>query len=679
MQVTTYNVPYRGLGTEFAQADQPVEFANQLTNRFINLFGQAEKRQGLKKFGNQISSKPTLDEMHEFVDKRDNSTYFASGEGKIYKYNTSTSNWDLVVSGKSSSSALISKQMGDKLIFVNGVDRNFYTDDAGVTFKELQPLINKGTMGSGSSSVKLTDSKISNWANQTFVAVNDIVFNANTSAQAIITSVGSTDLDISPTGSAATGVGFAPNANKSGDKYQIWDAIELNIIPTSIGPDNVALTTGITNLTVIAVSGVDFSTTDVRVGDYVYNTTRNALTQVQSVSANLVVNSVSAQTAGDTVTFQKKAMPIATYFHVHYGRGYYIDARDVTKVRVTGPNDPQDMTTEAKTLNSTSIDYSSRYPKGAGLKTLSTFGKYLVAGGNGQVFIDSGQNPISDTSGQATDLAPIGNFTQGCVSKFGLTNIGSNMLYLAFDGVRSFNSSYDSNAVTTLNVSEAIKSEIQQNISSQLGNDLSLQLIHYPKRNWVLCKVGSTIYNYNYTPLYISGQQVNNGSFTKFTGKMAEQNGYFITNNGDFLICGNNGLIYKFDTGNFDDDGDSIGTTLETAWLTMEEPNKTVNIKKGRYIRPSFETGADIAYTISVVGDFTRTSTDSIVTTVAGAGVIGKSVIGQSPIGGIIPINKKLPLSFRGKEFRIRFQTDDTMGRDVISSFNIYAEILGRQ
>jgi hypothetical protein len=679
MDCVKYNIPYRGLGTEFSQSEQPIEYGDIITNRFINIFGQAEKRQGIKRYGNQIASLPTLTAVHEYVNKQNVSTYFVSGGGKVYKYNSSTSDWDLVLSGKDSSSVLISHEMGDKLIFVNGVDRNFYTDDAGVTFKELQPIINKGTMGAGTSSTELTDARITSWSSQTFVSVNDIVLNVNTSAEAIVTSVGSTDLDTSPTGSAATGVGNASQANQVGNNYQLWDAIELNIIPTNNGPDNVALTTSGTNINVVAVSGVNFSQTEIRNGDYIYNTTRNALTRVISVSANLSIVPISTQVAGDTVTFQKKAMPIATNAHVHYGRMYMIDERDQTKVRVSGPDDPQDFTTSTKTLASTSIDYGSKYSKGAAMKAISTFGKYLVTGGNGQVFVDDGQTPIADTSAVSTDLRPIGNFTQGCVSKYGLTNIGSNMLYIAFDGIRSFKSSYDSNAVDTLNVCEQIKSEIQSNIASQIGNDIALQLIHYPKRNWVLCKIGSVIYNYNYTPLYINGQTINNGSFTKFTGKFAEQNGYYVANNGDFIVCGPNGLIYKFDDGNFDDDGDSIKTILETAWLTGEEPNNSLNIKKGRYIRPTFETGANIVYTISVIGDYTRTSTDSVVTTAAAAGVIGKSVVGQAPIGGIIPINKKLPLSWRGKEFRIRFETNDTKGRDIISNFNIYLQILGRQ
>jgi hypothetical protein len=102
-------------------------------------------------------------------------------------------------------------------------------------------------------------------------------------------------------------------------------------------------------------------------------------------------------------------------------------------------------------------------------------------------------------------------------------------------------------------------------------------------------------------------------------------------------------------------------------------------LKKGRYIRPTFETGSDIAYTIDVVGDYTRTSSDSIITTATGVGIIGKAVIGLAPIGGVTPVSTKLPLSWRGRQFRITFSTSDTKGHDMISSFSIYGELLGAQ
>ena len=51
MRIVKYNVPYRGLGTEFSQSEQPPEYANVFTNRFVNVFGQAEKIGGVRKFG----------------------------------------------------------------------------------------------------------------------------------------------------------------------------------------------------------------------------------------------------------------------------------------------------------------------------------------------------------------------------------------------------------------------------------------------------------------------------------------------------------------------------------------------------------------------------------------------------------------------------------------------------
>ena len=119
MKYVKYNIPYRGLGTEFSQNDQPIEYANNFTNRYVNVFGQAEKRQGMKRFGNPISSQPNLNALHEYIDKNNNSTYFSSGGGKIWRYNTATNDWDLVLSGKDSSATMMSRMMQDKLIFVS--------------------------------------------------------------------------------------------------------------------------------------------------------------------------------------------------------------------------------------------------------------------------------------------------------------------------------------------------------------------------------------------------------------------------------------------------------------------------------------------------------------------------------------------------------------------------------
>ena len=49
MRQLPYSTALRGLGSEFSQINQPQEFALRLTNRFINLLGDAERRPGLEK------------------------------------------------------------------------------------------------------------------------------------------------------------------------------------------------------------------------------------------------------------------------------------------------------------------------------------------------------------------------------------------------------------------------------------------------------------------------------------------------------------------------------------------------------------------------------------------------------------------------------------------------------
>uniref|UniRef100_UPI00190FAF14 hypothetical protein n=1 Tax=Klebsiella pneumoniae TaxID=573 RepID=UPI00190FAF14 len=84
--------------------------------------------------------------------------------------------------------------------------------------------------------------------------------------------------------------------------------------------DNVATATTGTTTSVVAVSGVNFANTEIRTGDFVYNTTRAAVSIIGSVSANVnITKPISGQVSGDALAFFKSAMPIASWLHVHYG------------------------------------------------------------------------------------------------------------------------------------------------------------------------------------------------------------------------------------------------------------------------------------------------------------------------------------------------------------------------
>lgn len=667
---TKYYPGRYGLATEYSLAQMPIDFLRGFTNRFLNIRGDAEKRQGIRRLGAQISGAPTITGLHEYVDNQGNSTVLASANGNIYKYSDLLQTWSTVLTGKDSGSRLLSVQMAGKLIFVNGVDRNFYTDDAGVTFKELKAIVETGVASStATNATSLSDAQITNWLS-TFVTNNDIIYNNTKQAYGIVTSVGATNLSCSPIGSAATGIGFATQNQQSSDIYEVLDGISLNVIPIGNSFDNFATITSGSSTTQVRVSGVNFANTEAKVGDFVYNTTRNALTAITAVSANLNVTAVSGQTVNDSVTFHKSAMPISVWPHVHNGSLYLIDARNRGQVRISGPADPQDFTTNQNTLEATTLFYDSRQPQAEILLSLKTFQQYLVAGGQRNIYADAG-TLTTRTSGAAInsnlDFSPIGLFPQGCVSRFGLESIGGACVFAANDGLRNFNANFNANTFQTTNISESIKSELAALIVTELDASTpdEIQTIHYPRRNWLMYKIGDQIYNYNYTPYYSQGQ-VNSspyGSWSKFTGKFAQQKTYLVRKNGDLICAGANGRIYEFDHFTYDDDGDTIPTSLETGFLNLSETQEGTTMKSGVYIKPVFETTQTISYSITATGGYNNQTTDTITATSLG----GQNIFYQ-----------KYPLRWKGEKFRVRIDTDTATGPDVITGFYIYGNILGK-
>lgn len=706
MQIVKYKPARFGLGTESSQYLQPLDFSPDIRDRFYSLLGDLEKRPGLTQLGRQITSvagtpvSAQITNFHEYIDSSGQSTLYASGitdtgsvrNNQIWRLNVSASAWDPLMVTKNPDKKLYSVQMNDKLIFCNGHDRNFFIDkpsvelSAGYT-QQLYSAVIKGATGGGTSSILLFDGDISNWRTQTNVAVNDLVMvNINSSPCAgIVTSVGTSSLDVTNIGTSATGIGAASSNLSSGIPYRIVDLVELNIIPGSLPGgtfyDNVAVGGAATSALAISVTAFNFSASDIRVGDYVYNTTRAAITQVTTVTSNISVATVAGQTAGDSLVFLKDSMPIASFPHVHYGRLHLIDARDPTKIRVSGPNDPEDFTTFSKTLSSVTIDYGSRQSRGDILLSMDTFQRYLVVGGQQTVYVTDGTNPIADVTADVIDLDPVGLFPQGVVSPQGLKSIGNEMLYLAHDGLRSFLAAFDSKNTTTSNKSEQIKSQLASQIATLVGTNGNLQLVHYKKRNWVLIKVGDSMYNYNYTATYQLGQFQNFGTITRFTGVLAAQNAFIVRRNDDLITGGADGKIYTFDNG-ASRDGDTIITTKYVSpWHTLQEGASDLSliIKDGRYIKPIFETYGEVRYNISVVGDYDRTSTDSVIVTAAGAAVVGNSQVGNSVINNSTITEPKTPLRWRGQRVQITIETSSESGNDIINSYTIYGNVFGRK
>lgn len=677
----TYRMPSNGLGTDFTNFDRPISFASVYTNRFRNITGGAERRPGMLIFSSaRVATGPNLTRLHEFVDNMGNETLMTSDDfGNIWKFGTSA--WPQILSGKSNV-RMISAEADSKLIFVNGVDRNFYTDDAGTSFKELKALITQGTLAAGSSAKAVTDSNVSNWINGTLVANNDIVMNITLSAWGVVTNVASARLDITSIGSTATGAGVASREQAPGDIYQLIDYVDMNIIPDGAGGfDNVATATGGTSTTVVAVSGVNFANTEIRLDDFVYNSTRAAISRVGTVSANVnIKDSISGQTSGDALVFFKSAMPIASWIHVHYGRCYFIDGRNQTNIVITAPDDPQDVTTYQKTLDSTSFSFATQQPSGDILLSLHSFLSYFAASGKKNLYIYQGNTPIQDSSSTTIDFTPIAFSPHGVASRFGLDTNGGDLLHITVDGLRSVSIGYNTFNAIQQNITVPIRSVVRNAIQAVTNTD-NIQLTYYPRRSWIINKIGDLCYVLNTFPSYDdSGTQQNIQSWHLFTGTWAQQNHYFVRRSGDLYACGANGYVYEMDASASTDVGSPIATDLQTAWLRLEEPQKSRRIKELLYIEPIFESGSNIAYNISVKAGLDTLSSDAIIVSSDGLAGIGNQVIGSAAIGsGDYAEANKYPLRARGEEMRIEFTTQSSGSPDIITGFSLLGNIAGRR
>lgn len=674
----TYKMPPMGWGSDFTEFERPITFATAYENRFRNITGGAERRPGMDAYPS-VAGGPNLTRMHEYVDNQGNETLLSSDDfGNIYKYNGSSA-WTTALTGKSFD-RMISGMAEGKLIFVNGVDRNFYTDDAGSTFNELKALITAGLLAGGSNTTTVIDSDVSNWIGATFVANNDIVYNVTRNGYGLVTAVTSAQLTITAIGTGGNGAGKTTSDQIAGDSYQLIDYVALNVIPNGAGgkTDVATATTG-TTTTVVAVSGTDFSKTEMRTGDFIYNSTRGAIVQVSTISANANLSqAVSGQISGDALVFFKSAMPISSWVHVHYGRVAYLDARNNTRVVFSAPDDPQDVTTFQKTLDSSSFSFGSQQPSADSLLSLETFLSYFIASGERNLYIYQGNNPIQDTSTDTLNFTPIAFYPNGIAGRFGLETNGGDLLHLTVDGLQAVNIGFNAFSVNQNNASVPILNNLRQAINQQTNTD-NIQLTYYPRRRWLINKVGDQCYILNTQPSYDeTGQQQQIASWHLFTGVWAQQNHYFIRRNGDLIACGAGGLVYSMDSSAPTDNGAVITTNLQTAWLRLEEPQKTPRIKEGHFIRPVFESSHDVEYTISVIAGLDNYSSDSITVSAGGTGAIGTGIIGTTPIGGgSLSQANKYSLRWRGEEAKVGFVTQSSAAEDIITSFSIFGNISG--
>ena len=681
----TYDVAKYGLATSFQESEQPPQFALKFRNRFFNAAGGAEKRQGMSQLGDAVPGTPDIDNLHEYVDASGNATLFASGEGGIYRF-SGTSAWSQVHSGLDADAKIRSVQFNEKMIFVNGVDRNLYIENGSASsFERLRAVIIRGETAGTASTTLLDDSNVTNWLTDTDVTDNDVVFNVTKGGYSIVTDVVSGHVVMDAMASTATGLNKTPTNPDDGDRYAVFDMVELNIIPTDDIDDNTATAGTGTGATTIAVSGVNFLNTKIRPGDFVYNTTRSAVAMVSAVGSSLTVTSVKSQVAGDALTFLTEAMPVATNAHVHYGRLYLVDANDETKIRISGPGDPEDFTSDTGSIDTVTFAFGDQQPEGEVIEDMASFQRFFAVGGKKNLLLYSGRDPIADTTAKSVAFDIIGSFPQGVVAPDALLSIGNDLVFVTPDGVQTASLLGDASTLGRANVSEAIKTTLREKLAASSEQDILA--VHYPRRSWLMVKIQSEIFVFNYSPFFgvdqnqtgLEGQQIgqNRGSWSLFDGKMARQNAYLVRQDGTMVVAGPGGKVYQFDDGTFTDDGEIYTTEYQTSWLTLSEPRKNTKIKQLNYIKPVFNVGAAINYTVRVEGDFAAESTETItIAASGGAAVIGISTI-PAVIGGSSIQNKKFPLKVRGEQMRVTFTTEDGNGPDTIARFTLYANQFG--
>jgi len=676
-----YRISPAGWATDFSETERPIIYAKTLTNRFLNINGAGQRRPGWSVYGSAVTGAPTLTRLHEHISAQGSATLIASDNGNGWRLQDNGV-WASSFSGKAAA-RLISTQVGNKLIFCNGSDRNFYTDDGGLTTQQMYAVISRGSAGTSSSATSLTDNLVTNWLGQTLVSTNDIVYNISNSAYGVVTAVGSAAITHTIIGSTGTGSGFSTQNQVPGDIYIVEDHVDLNLFKRSNGVyENVAIAGSGSNSTTLRVSGINFATTvndRLAVGDFVYNTTRACVTRVNSISASSVgVTTVTSQAAGDSLVFLKSAMPIASYVHTHYGRLYMVDARRRNRIIISAPDDPEDVTTFAKTLDSSSFQFGTQQSRGDTIQALATFQQYLLIAGRKNLLLFSGINPIVDTSATTKDFEPVTLFPDGCVSPFGLITNGNDAIYISPDGVQSINVGSDSNTTIQNNASQVIRSYLRTAIKGADEDDV--QVTYYPRRSWVLTKVGNEVAVLNVSQVINEqGALEARGTWSLFNGSWAEFNHYFVRQNGDLLGCGANGIVAKLDDDDLTDNGTIIPTDYVSAWLRLEEPQKTVRIKKGAYIKPVFENATGVVYNISVIAGYEGNSFDSITTTANGGPGIGELEIGVWQIGVGDIAQQKLPIRWRGEEVQVRMQSQSSAGPDVISGFTLYGSVSGRK
>lgn len=694
----TFSLAPRGFATSFPAQDTPQEYSIEYTNLFSNSVGIAELRPGLEQYVSALPEPITVTNFHEILTTSGEAVLFATGAGQIWKVDTNGNHTKVFTFGDTTQK-IFSYHAARRLIFYNGVNRSVYTTD-GESFHELLSILEVGTKSDSSDNITiLSAAAITNWLG-TDVSERDLVYYSDVSAYGVITAIASATLTHTPVSGSAGGIGagslVAGAGTVSGQRFAILDTVELNIVPVSglgFQTDNTGtLGAGSTSTSVVITVIEDFTETEVRPGDFVYNETRKAVTTVEAITtAALSVKAISGQTTGDTVHFLKSSQPICKYGVSHFQRTYQIDARDDQKVRISGPGDPENL----GGIDAGTYDISTQQPASERFRSLLSFQRFLIVGGTRNLYAFQGTDPVGVLSREdgsyllTPDWSDLGLFPAGLLSRTGMVNVGNDVAWTTNNGIRIATLSKTTNQLQEDSASAQIDKTLRE-LLKVLPED-EIVAVHYPRRNWVLFKAGDDCYVYNYAnsgqgtqKTFIAGNEVSvrvPPAWHLFTGRFAQMKSFFIRESGDMICGGVAGQINAFDLGSYGDLGESVSFLYESAWHGFDQKNqKSVKRKHGKFIRPIFQAPDGVALEISVAAPYKRSSTDVVtVSASTGESDIGSAVIGEWVIGGNDVTSDKYPLRWHGETAKFRFEGETASGPLTLSAYTVYYAQFGSE
>ncbi len=352
---------------------------------------------------------------------------------------------------------------------------------------------------------------------------------------------------------------------------------------------------------------------------------------------------------GTTVSALGGTPPATAFkFHVHKNRVWVLERSNKLLATHSALNDPEDYTG----AGSGYIDFKFVLKKGDELLDVKTFIDMIVFYFRNHIAIYSGNTP----SGEGSDFRLVQLIEDVGILDTGLAQgVGTDMAFASDAGIKSFRQ-----VVTTGNMSiESLSKKIDPVLREDIATSGVQSLVHYPKRGWILAKVGNTIHIYSYTWK----------AWSRITG--ADINNMFLSNDGTLYLCGT-GYLYRYDSG-WDFAGDDIAYKWKTGWLPIS--------RTGEYVYPKIAEiiavpNTQISFDITVTYDLGVLSDANIFQLELGGAVTlvdeATNWDGVDPLDETVYARYRFPVFGRGRTMQFEFSNTSSVGPIVLTDLIIH-------